>query len=171
MYSTFFSKLYITITRFFFLVKIFVKYTCCPSFNLPLKPLYATCIGDSKKITKSYKFSIQNPVWKATFLTFIFRYSHSVYISIMFAFEICTVKFKAAKCKEVTNTISLIMMRVGPNFLWIRNTSKNLKYMTSRERAYIRLARVKVSDGWKWRIKSATMSNRYDSRSTTFQKS
>lgn len=42
------------------------------------------------------------------------------------------------------HTISLIMISVGPIFLWIRKTSKNLKYMTSRDRAYMRLARVKV---------------------------
>lgn len=67
----------------------------------------------------------------------------------MFVFEICIIKFKVVKCKEVINIIFLIMMRVGFNFLWIRNIFKNFKYMISRERVYICFVRVKVLDGWK----------------------
>ena len=44
-------------------------------------------------------------------------------------------------------TISFIIISVGPNFRWTRNTSRNLRYMTRRDRENIRLAIVNVSDG------------------------
>lgn len=68
-------------------------------------------------------------------------------------------------------TISLIIIRVGPIFLWIRKTSKNFKYITSKERENMRLATVNVSEGRKWRTHMAAISKEYDNKSTTFQKS
>lgn len=69
------------------------------------------------------------------------------------------------------NTISFIIISVGPNILYMRNTSRNLKYITSRDNANTFLAKTCVSSPIKWRIVSAVKSKPYDSRSTTFQKS
>lgn len=61
---------------------------------------------------------------------------------------------------------------VGPIILCIKNTSNILRYMTSRERANIFLAKVNIGEsGFASRTLSAMMSKIYDSRSTTFQKS
>lgn len=69
-------------------------------------------------------------------------------------------------------TISLIMISFRPNFRWIRKTSKNLRYMTRRDREYRYLAVVwSFSDKKTWRTKRAQINRRYDKWSITFQKS
>lgn len=51
------------------------------------------------------------------------------------------------------NTISFIIISVGPILWWMRNTSRNLRYMTSKESANKFLAITCDSSWYKWRKK------------------